>query len=360
MESTLKTIHDHPSLELCIIATGTHLSELYGNTIDEIRAAGFAVSATVPLDLSDSSGGAMARNIGTMLQGFVGALEKIRPDMVLLLGDRGEMLAGALAAIHLNIAIAHIHGGERSGTVDEPVRHAITKLAHIHFAATEEARNRLVRMGERESDVFVSGAPGLDGLKELASIPRDALCAETRLDTEKPLALLVFHPVLQEAQEAGRHASNVIEAMLAENLQVVALMPNSDAGSGSVRLVLQKHAGHDAVRVISHLPRVTFVSWMAACDVMVGNSSSGIIEAGTFGTPVLNIGVRQNLRQRNPNVKDIEPEVAAIRSGIEEAIRRRRFAPVNCYGDGQAGRRIAERLARIKLLPDLLLKSNSY
>lgn len=360
MQDTLSEIQRQEDLELSIVATGMHLSALHGETVNEITAAGLPVSATVEVTLTDSTGATMARNIGVMLSGFVDAFESLQPDVVLLLGDRGEMIAGALAAIHLNIPVAHIHGGERSGTVDEPIRHAISKLSHIHFAATEDARERLISMGEHAANVFVTGAPGLDNLEALAAVPKATLFADMGFDISERAALFVFHPVLQEAGDAGRHAGSVIQALLSEKLQVVALMPNSDAGSELVRCELERFIGHPNVRVVTHLTRPRFISWMASADLMIGNSSSGIIEAATFGTPVVNIGVRQNLRQRNLNVSDVEPDMAAIEAAIRTALTRSRFEPANCYGDGHAGRRIAEYLARLPLPAALLQKFNAY
>jgi len=174
MQSTLELIDKAPGLELSLIVTGMHLLEEYGLTIQDIEAAGFKIAATVAVG-AHSSGAAMGRNIGIMISGFIDALESARPDVVMLLGDRGEMLAGAIAAIHLNIPIVHIHGGERSGTVDEPVRHAISKLSHLHFTATADARERLIRMGENPADVYVTGAPGLDGLTDMARATRTEL-----------------------------------------------------------------------------------------------------------------------------------------------------------------------------------------
>jgi GDP/UDP-N,N'-diacetylbacillosamine 2-epimerase (hydrolysing) len=360
MQSTLAAIRDHAALQLDIVVTGMHLSAAHGNTANEIAAAGLPVSARIEVALTDSTGANMARNIGAMLKGFVDAFEQLKPDVVLLLGDRGEMLAGALAAIHLNIPVAHIHGGERSGTVDEPVRHAISKLSHIHFVATEEARERLVRMGEDAAKVFITGAPGLDGLKELATLPRAALCSELGFNPAQRIALLVFHPVLQEASLAEEHTESILRTLLDEDLQVVALMPNSDAGSEAVRRVLENYREHSQVRVLTHLPRPRFVSWMAACNIMVGNSSSGIIEAATFGTPVINIGIRQNLRQRNANVIDAAPDEPSLRTAISSALQSGRFAPDNCYGDGHTALRIAKYLAAIPLSETLLLKCNAY
>jgi GDP/UDP-N,N'-diacetylbacillosamine 2-epimerase (hydrolysing) len=337
-----------------------HLSAHFGITVNEIMASGLHVAAQIPVAIDESTGAATARNLAATLTGCVDAFERLRPDIVLLLGDRGEMLAGALAAIHLNIPIAHIHGGERSGTVDEPVRHAISKLAHLHFVSSEDARARLVRMGEAAEHVFVSGAPGLDGLTELATRSREALCVDVGFAPAGRLGLMVYHPVLQEAAAAEGQARLLIEACLARHLQLMALMPNSDAGNAGVRHVLNEYAGHPQVRVHTHLPRPEFVSWMAASDLMVGNSSSGIIEAATFGTPVLNVGIRQNLRERNANVIDAAATEDALAAALARVLGVGRFPCRNIYGDGQAGRRIVAQLLAADLSGNVLLKANSY
>lgn len=360
MQSTLQAINANPALELYVVATGMHLSERFGLTVREIEAAGLKVAARIPVDTDHSSGAVMARNLAKTLEGCVTAFEQLKPDVVLLLGDRGEMLAGALAAIHLNIPVAHIHGGERSGTVDEPVRHAISKLSHFHFVATQGARERLIRMGERADHVFVTGAPGLDGLNALATVDRMTLCNGVGFNPDRGLALFVYHPVLQEADNAASEARTLLEACLSQDLQVVALMPNSDAGSEEVRTVLQRYASHPQVRVLKHLPRPEFVSWMASCNVMAGNSSSGIIEAANFGTPVLNVGVRQNLRERNINVTDIMATGVDLGDSLGEVLRRGRFPSQNVYGDGHAGQQIVSLLATLDISSSVLLKENAY
>src|SRR5437764_10514939 len=182
MQSTLQRIQRSERLELSVVVTGMHLLQKYGLTVSQIEAAGLPIAARVAVEDGPPTGALMAKNVGRMLIGFVEALETIHPAIVLVLGDRGEMLAGALAAIHLNIPIVHIHGGERSGTVDEPVRHAISKLAHHHFVTTEDAKSRLVRMGEIAEHVHVVGAPGLDGLDQLATGTKELLCARTGFD----------------------------------------------------------------------------------------------------------------------------------------------------------------------------------
>lgn len=360
MQSTLARIHADARLELGVLATGMHLSAAHGGTLREIEASGLPLVGTVPVDLEPPTGATMARNIGHMLAAFVPLLERTRADIVLLLGDRGEMLAGALAAIHLNVPVAHIHGGERSGTVDEPVRHAISKLSHFHFTATADARERLVRMGELPERVWVTGAPGLDGLRELGGRGRAELARGAGLDPARPVALLVFHPVLQEAAAAGAQAAAVVDSLKARGVQVLALLPNADAGSAAIRELLLARRDAGDLHLATHLPRPDFVAWMAAADVLVGNSSAGIIEAATFGTPVVNIGMRQNLRERNANVTDCAAEPAAIAAAIEAALRHGRYAARNVYGDGAAGARIVELLAGVPLGPQVLMKTNAY
>ena len=345
--------------ELSIVATGMHLSAAHGSTMSEIEAAGFHIAAQVPVAMEPATGATMARGIGAMLGAFVSAFEAEKPDLILLLGDRGEMLAGALAAIHLNIPVAHIHGGERSGTVDEPVRHAISKLSHIHFAATLGARARLIAMGEDERHVHVTGAPGIDGLIDDPRQSRAAVAAAYGLDPDRRLALMMFHPVLQEAERAADDARQILSALNQANVQIVALMPNADAGSEGVRAALSAAAGGQSISVQTHLPRAAFLDVMASADIMIGNSSAGIIEAASFGTPVLNIGRRQNLRERNANVIDVASgdDIAAA---VQVALGRGRFTPENIYGDGQAGARIAALLTHYDLDESLLMKVNGY
>lgn len=360
MQSTLQAIHRSDDLALSIIVTGMHLAEQYGSTIDAIVAAGLPVSARVACDHARPNGATMARNIGKMLIGLVDVLSDIKPDLVLLLGDRGEMLAGALSAIHLNIHVAHIHGGERSGTVDEPIRHAISKLCHFHFTATKDARDRLICMGELADKVFVTGAPGLDGLENLACVERVTLLGDMGLDLQVPVALMVYHPVLQEAGSAGDGAHLILNVLRAQGVQVVALKPNSDAGSDQIRSVLETRANEPGIRIVTHFQRERFISWMAAADLMIGNSSAGIIEAASFGTPVINIGSRQNLRERNANVLDTPVDAVAIESAITRALAHGPYARKNIYGDGHAFGRIVDLLKSVPLDPSVLAKSNAY
>jgi GDP/UDP-N,N'-diacetylbacillosamine 2-epimerase (hydrolysing) len=360
MEATLRAIDRDPRLSLSLLVTGMHLSGAHGQTVHEIEAAGLRIAARLPVDTALSSGATMARNIGHMLLGLVDALQAEAPELLVLLGDRGEMLAGAIAALHLGIPIVHLHGGERSGTVDEPVRHAISKLSHWHFVATDASRDRLVRMGERPETIHVVGAPGLVGLRELATADRQALCASAGFDPARPIGLLVFHPVLQEAGSAGTQTRLLIDAALTAGLQLFALMPNSDAGSDDVRAALEGARDAGRLKLRTHLHRSEYVSWLAQADLLLGNSSSGIIEAASFGTPVVNVGTRQNMRERNRNVIDVALEGDAIRSAVQQALRHGRFAPDNVYGDGRTADRVLELLATLALDRPSLEKNNAY
>ncbi len=360
MRVTLQAIHAEPGLSLSILPTGMHLSSAHGDTIREIENSGLPTFAPVPVVMTPATGATMARGISTMIHAFTDVLAVERPDLLLLLGDRGEMLAGAIAALHLNIPIAHIHGGERSGTVDEPVRHAISKLSHVHLTATIDARERLIRMGENPAHIHVTGAPGIDGLTDASRASRAAVASRHGLVPARPFALMVYHPVLQKAGSAGCEAGLILDAVMAGGMQAIVLMPNADAGSDEVRALLEgQHDRHD-VALITHLERDAFLDAMATADVMVGNSSAGIIEAASFGTPVVNIGGRQNLRERNANVIDVPAEKTAIMETIRHALEKGRLSPANIYGDGNAASRILEVLRNTQLDSLLLMKVNGY
>ena len=360
MQRTLERIHADSRLELELCVTGMHLIESYGHTVNEIQAAGLPIAGTIPVKLDGSDGRSMAHAIADELHGMVELLASRRPDIVLLLGDRGEMLAGALAALHLNIPIAHIHGGELSGTVDEPVRHAISKLSHYHFTSTEGARERLLRMGERPEQVFVTGAPGLDGIIDEARADRDALCRTYGFDVTRQIAMLVFHPVVQEAKQAATQAQTLLETLLQHGYQIIAMMPNSDAGGSAVRQLLEDSRHQQDIRVLTHLGRERYLDHLAMVDLLAGNSSSGIIEAASFGLPVINVGSRQSGRERSKNTFDAEPTAISLTHAIAQARNRGRSSCSNVYGDGRAASRITDLLAKLPLGPHLLSKQNAY
>lgn len=357
---TLKKAKASTDLQVSVCVTGMHLLSSYGETVREIEADGLRICARVPVHLDGTSGGVMAKAIGHEIIGFVDAFESENPDAVVVLGDRGEMLAGAIAATHLNIPVIHIHGGERSGTVDEPVRHAISKLAHYHLVTTEAARVRLIRMGERPEHIFVVGAPGLDDIHQADLRPRNELFHEMRFDPTRPVALVIFHPVLQEADQSGDQVEAILRALTGVGLQLLCLEPNADAGGHMICQRLRSYRGHPDVRCLTHLERNDYISWMAAVDVMVGNSSSGIIEAASVGLPVINVGNRQWARERSKNTIDVAVDEHSIRQAVLQVLQSSRGACRNVYGDGRASDRIVELLEKLPLTNELLAKTNVY
>lgn len=359
MASTLRAIHQQLELELCIAVTGMHLLESCGLTVREVEETGLPICERIPTGLGGRTASAMANAVGEIILGLTVVLQREKPDIVLLLGDRGEMLAGAIAAAHLGIPVVHIHGGERSGTIDESIRHAISKLSHWHFVATTESRERLVKMGEHPDQVHVTGAPGLDGLDSVVPARREVL-EGLGLGAEEHYALVLFHPVVQEADDAGNQTAALlasITSVLPETgTQAIWLNPNADAGSAEIVTTLNAAK----VVVIPHMTRQQYLGVLLHADVLIGNSSSGIIEAASFGTPVLNIGSRQNARERNSNTIDVQGSESHITAGLRRAIAHGRYSPANKYGDGKTGARIVKLLAELPLDSDLLNKVNTY
>jgi len=360
MKNTLKMLNSSPKIKLSICITGMHLLPEFGNTETEIEGDEINICERIRVDLDSISGESMAKALSIQLSEMLKVFQREEPNIVLLLGDRGEMLAAAIAAVHLNIPIAHIHGGERSGSIDESIRHAITKLSHYHFVATEFARKRLVRMGELSKNIHITGAPGIDGLTSLPFKDKGDLCYESSFNPEKPLALVVFHPVVQEALSAGKQAKIILEAIFDSELQSVCLMPNSDAGGSEIRAVLNQYKDKKDFLTYTHLPREVYISWMKAADLMIGNSSSGIIEAASFGLKVINIGMRQNKRERGENVVDVDIDPLMIKQAIKKALKSPRISNHNIYGNGSAGSHILNLLETLPLSGDILNKCNAY
>lgn len=343
-----------------VAVTGMHLSAEHGHTVDEVRASGLPVCAEIDSDVHTRTPESMSLAIAQTLGGVTRLLAANPPDALLLLGDRGEMLAGAIAALHCGVPAVHVHGGERSGTVDEPVRHAISKLATYHLVATQASRERLERMGERADRVFVTGAPGIDGLAADGAMPRDECVRRLGLPAGARFLLVVFHPVVQQAGEAARQAQAVISAAGAAGLPLVWMEPNADAGALGVLAALDAATLPAGSVRRAHLDRALFAAAMNHCEALVGNSSAGIIEAATFGTPVVNVGDRQQLRDHGPNVVDVPAQEAEIAQALRAQLAHGRWPCDNPWGDGRTAPRIATLLATLPLHRGLLEKTNSY
>jgi UDP-hydrolysing UDP-N-acetyl-D-glucosamine 2-epimerase len=352
-------------LQLSLIVIGMHLSREFGYTIKEVKRDGFKIEAKIAVLHGEDTKVSMAKSIGECLSRTAEALEKIKPDILVVLGDRSEMLAGAVAATYMGIPIAHIHGGDVSGNVDEPVRHAITKLAHIHFAATKESAQRIKRMGEEPWRVHVVGAPGLDLiLGQKASKPKK-MAAKYGLDLSEPVLLAVQHSVVTEAEEAASQIRQTLEAIKDMGFQTILIYPNADAGGRRMIGVIKEYEMLPFLKTYKSVAHEDYLGLMKLASVMVGNSSSGIIEAPSFGLPVVNIGTRQIGRQRAGNVIDVDYGKQEITKAIKKALDDKSFREKvkrceNPYGDGKAGKRISKILSEIKLNKKLLEKRMAY
>jgi len=361
----LKAIKADPRLDLALIVTGMHLSEEFGCTAKEIEKDGFKISANVEMLHAKDTGAAMARSIGKCVHEMANVLEGIKPDVLLILGDRAEMLASAAAASYMGIPIAHLHGGEVSGGVDEPVRHAISKLAHIHFPTTKNSAKRLVKMGEEPSRIFVAGAPSLDTILNEKLPKRDELAKKYRLDPSKPILLVIQHPIVTEADKAAAQMRETLGAIVELKQQTILVYPNADAGGRRMIKVIKKYGKCPFIRSFKSIPYTDYLGLMRMASVMVGNSSSGIIEAPSFHLPVVNIGGRQRGRERSTNVIDVGYDRREITRAVKKALYDKKFREKvrNCrnpYGDGRASQRIVKVLSKIKITPRLLQKRITY
>ena len=362
MLPTLRTIHATPELSLSIVPTGMHLARKFGYTLTEVESSGLPIGAIVEADTEDDSGSGMARAAADVAAGTARIFKTHRPDICLLLGDRWEMLATAMSALLIGIPIVHVCGGESSGSIDDSIRHSISKLAHIHCVATRGASERLLKMGEDPTRIHVVGAPGLVGLTALATRSRAQLASEFKFDPAIPISVLLFHPVVQDSCIAGEQMQILLDALTSLRIQTVCLSPNADAGSNRIFKTIENYCQHQPqlLRSVTHLKREDYISLLASADVLVGNSSSGIVEATAFGTPVVNVGDRQLGRERNQNTLDCPIETNLIQQAIKRALAMTRKPFQNIYGDGYTDRRIADLLVTLPEASYLLKKVMTY
>ena len=358
----LRQIEQHPGLGLDLLVSGAHLSPDFGMTVGEIEEQGFDTSQRVEMLLSSDTAEGVAKSMGLGMIGFAQAYARRRPDILLVLGDRFEMHAAATAALPFRIPIAHIHGGEASeGAIDDALRHSITKMSHLHFVATDEYRRRIIQMGESPARVITTGAPALDNLRHMQLLSREELEQKFNLQIDRPFVLVTYHPATLE-DETGAEAIQPLLAALNElSCNAVFTYPNADAGSRGIIQAIQHYAGENSkAQIVVNLGAQAYFSMMSLAEAMIGNSSSGIIEAASVKLPVLNIGDRQRGRVRARNVVDVgqsrQDIVAGLRRVTDPAFRQQLADMTNPYGDGRAAERIARELAEVELGSELLKK----
>ena len=356
----LRELAAHPEVELGVIALGPHLSPEFGNTIAEIEREGFPIKARIECLLSSDTDTGMAKTIGVAILSLADTLSAWRPDLMLLIADRYEMLAPASAAVALRIPIAHIEGGEVSqGAIDDQVRNALTKLAHIHFTSTETARRRVIAMGEEAWRVHHAGAPSLDHLRRSKLLNRAALEGRLGLRFQAPTILAAWHPVTI-LRDTNAEADALFGALAQAQGQIIFVYPNADAGSHA--LIERTHAlaaARPNTHIFVNLDAVTYWSLLGQADAMVGNSSSGIMEAASFSLPAVNVGMRQQGRERARNIVDVPADTGAITNALKRALapafRKKLDGMANPYGNGTAAKTIAKILTSVPL-ESLLIK----
>jgi GDP/UDP-N,N'-diacetylbacillosamine 2-epimerase (hydrolysing) len=362
----LKKIQDHKNFDLGVIVTGMHLSPNYDYTIEEIKKDGYRIIGTADILLQGSTPGNMSRSIGLGIMSMTHILEEYKPDLIFVLGDRVEMLAGSIAAACLNIPIAHLHGGEISGSIDETIRHSISKLAHIHFPATDISAQRLMKMGEEEWRIHKTGALRLDTILN-ADVPAlENVSKKYNIEflKRKQYYLLIYHPVTTEMDTMTIQIINIIKVL--QNLlkkPLICILPNSDPGTEEILAVYKKIKGEN-IKFITNFSSSDYLTVLKNTIALIGNSSSGIIEAASYHIPVLNIGSRQEGREKGLNVVNAEPTIPSIEKGLmkihDQNFQNEINRMINLYGDGAAGQRIIEVLEKLDPPKILLNKRMTY
>ncbi len=367
LEPLIQKIHADKNLELLLYVTGMHLSGAYGKTVNNIKPK-FPIAGKIDIGLKkNNTGSDMGKSTAKGITGFIRAFESDHPDFVVVLGDRIEPFSASIAALFLKIPVVHINGGDCTFTLfDESLRHAITKMASLHFPASAQSATRIIKMGEEGWRVHTVGALGLDSVLHTKTTTKKAICSQYHLDEKKPLVLVVFHPVTTEWENAGRQFDAVLEAIARFNCQKLVIYPNSDAGSFQIIQKLEQLRGKPGYSVHKSLPHEDYVAFMQYSDLLVGNSSSGILEAPSLGLPVVNIGSRQDGRERASNVIDVpsySPDL--ISAAINRALTDMKFRSIvskklSPYGDGHAAEKIVSVLKNIEINVTLIQKRMTY
>ena len=358
----LRAVQSDPELNLELYVTGTHLAPGFGSTVRCIEADGFTISARIDsLDASNRPEG-ISRSIAKGVLGFAELFERQRPDILLVLGDRFEMLAAVVAALPFTIPVAHIAGGELSfGSLDDCIRHAITKMSHLHFATAEPYRQRLIQMGEEPWRVTTTGSPSLDNLKFMKYQSREKLEREFDLVLEPAPLIVTFHPETLEPEETVAHARELLAALGGVERPILITAPNADAGGEDIRCEMERFAhANPRTRLVENMGTQLFFSVLRVAACMVGNSSSGIAEAASFELPVVNLGNRQSGRIMGSHIIQSACERnaigAAIVRALDPAFRRALKGLKNPYGDGEATPRIVQVLKTTELGRKLVMK----
>ena len=359
IKSVMRAIQAHDDLELQVVAGASAVLDRYGAVVDQLEQEGFRPAARVFMLIEGETPTTMARSTGLGLLELPSVFETLRPDVVVTVGDRFETMATALAAAYMNIPLAHTMGGEVSGTIDESIRHAVTKFAHIHFPACAEAQARIIRLGERPETVHLVGCPRMDLVADIIKKNGDGVGGDLfaegvggSFDLSRPFVMVSQHPVTTEYGAGDCQMTATLEAVEAVGLPALVFWPNADAGSEDVaRGIRRFREQHDDARFhfFKNLSAEMYITLMTRTACLIGNSSSAIREGAFIGTPAVNIGTRQAQRQRGSNVMDVNHDRDAIVTAVQRQIDHGTYQSEPIYGDGKAGQRIADVLATCAL-----------
>jgi len=356
VKSVMKAVQEHPELELQVVAGASLVLERFGNAVDVMSLDGFVPDATIRFIIEGETPATMAKSTGLALLELPTVFELLKPDVVVTVADRFETIATAIAAAYMNIPVAHTQGGEVSGSIDESVRHAVTKLAHLHFPATELSARRLLGMGEDPATVFNVGCPSIDLVAATdLGLRRDTLShfggTGSEIDSERPFVLMMQHPVTTEYGQGLDQINATIRSLTTIGLQALVFWPNVDAGSEQVAkgLRLFRETGESGgCHFFRNLPPEIFVKLMAHCACMVGNSSAALREGAFLGTPAVTVGSRQQNRERGSNVIEVGHDSDEIAEAIRRQLEHGRYERSTLFGTGRSGERIAEILAEVR------------
>lgn len=354
LKPVMHAIAEHPQLELQVLAAGTMVLERFDQPVRVVRADGFPVDGEIYIELEGSTPSTMAKSVGFGTVEFASEFQRLKPDVVLLIGDRYEALAAAVAAAFMNLCIVHLQGGEVSGSIDESTRHAITKFAHFHFPSTRRSAEYITRMGERPDTILGVGCPSSDIARAMDRRLDPAIInrrgSGALIDVAKRFLLVIFHPTTTEFGGEQPQMEELVEALRAVEQQTVLLWPNIDAGSDHVSKVVRRFRDQHKptwLRTLINLPPEEYSRVLANTACAVGNSSSFVRDAGYYGTPVVLVGRRQEGRETDAHVTSAEPARDAVAQAIRSQLAHGRYAPSALYGDGYVSQRIAEQLATL-------------
>ena len=358
----LRRIQSNPDLQLTLLVTGMHLAPEFGATVRMIEADGFEIGERIEMLLASDTPTGIAKSMGIGVMGFADVFSRFRPDILMVLGDRFETITAPLAALPYKIPVAHLHGGELTGgLIDDALRHAITKLSYLHFVSTEAYARRVIQLGEEPWRVVVTGAPSLDNLRTILLLERQELEDRYKIVLSNPPVLVTYHPVTLEYEQTEWQVGELLAALEAAELPVIFTLPNADTSGRIVIDRIKKFSvEHENARIVDNLGTQGYFSLMRHAAMMVGNSSSGIIEAASFQLPVVNIGNRQQGRIHAQNVLDVAYDhasiLAGIRQGIDPEFRGSLNGLINPYGDGYAAERVVTILTQTELGDRLIMK----